>query len=170
MRTVTLIGFVVQLLVVSRIILFAGITRALMVTPLAFVVGFLPIGMVPVFMLLQSVLVVQRGLDYSLMNTARNALLLPTSRDVKYQAKTAIDTFFYRTGDLLSDALDLRRCPVVRGGPRAVRVDDLHPERDDCRLSRGSSVASTRGGTGAAQPSIGKHSLVPARSRTILFQ
>jgi AAA family ATP:ADP antiporter len=31
-----------------------------------------------------------------------NALLLPTSRDVKYQAKTAIDTFFFRAGDLLS--------------------------------------------------------------------
>ena len=36
------------------------------------------------------------------MNTARNALLLPTTREVKYQAKTAIDTFFYRAGDLLS--------------------------------------------------------------------
>jgi ATP/ADP translocase len=29
-------------------------------------------------------------------------LLLPASREVKYQAKTAIDTFFYRLGDLLS--------------------------------------------------------------------
>ncbi len=100
--TITLIAFVIQLLLVSRIILVAGLARALMVTPLAFVAGYLLIGIVPVFLLLQSVLVVQRGLDYSLMNTARNALLLPTSRDVKYQAKTAIDTFFYRTGDLLS--------------------------------------------------------------------
>jgi AAA family ATP:ADP antiporter len=55
-----------------------------------------------VFLLLQSVLVMQRSLDYSLLNTARNALLLPTSRNVKYQAKTAIDTFFYRCGDLLA--------------------------------------------------------------------
>jgi AAA family ATP:ADP antiporter len=100
--TITLVAFLVQLLVVSRIILLAGLARALMVTPVAFVAGYLLIGVVPVFMLLQSVLVVQRGLDYSLLNTARNALLLPASREVKYQAKTAIDTFFYRVGDLLS--------------------------------------------------------------------
>jgi AAA family ATP:ADP antiporter len=48
------------------------------------------------------VLIVQRSLDYSLLNTSRCALLLPASREVKYQAKTAIDTFFYRLGDLLS--------------------------------------------------------------------
>jgi AAA family ATP:ADP antiporter len=99
---ITLVAFLVQLLLVSRVILLAGLARALIVTPVAFVAGYLLIGVVPVFMLLQSVLVVQRGLDYSLLNTARNALLLPASREVKYQAKTAIDTFFYRAGDLLS--------------------------------------------------------------------
>jgi AAA family ATP:ADP antiporter len=36
------------------------------------------------------------------LNTTRSALLLPTSREEKYQAKTAIDTLFYRLGDLLS--------------------------------------------------------------------
>lgn len=100
--TITLVGFLIQLLLVSRIILAAGLARALMVTPVALVAGFLLLGIVPVFMLLQSVLVMQRSLDYSLLNTTRNALLLPTSREVKYQAKTAIDTFFYRAGDLLS--------------------------------------------------------------------
>jgi AAA family ATP:ADP antiporter len=100
--TITMVAFLVQLLLVSRVILLAGLARALMVTPVAFVAGYLLIGVVPVFMLLQAVLVVQRGLDYSLLNTARNALLLPASREVKYQAKTAIDTFFYRAGDLLS--------------------------------------------------------------------
>lgn len=101
---VALVGFLVQLLLVSRIIQVAGLTRALMVTPLAFVAGYLLVGIVPAFMLLQSVLIVQRSFDYSLLNTARNALLLPASREVKYQAKTAIDTFFYRAGDLLSTA------------------------------------------------------------------
>lgn len=99
---VTLAGFLIQLLLVSRIIQVAGLARALMVTPLAFVAGYLLVGMVPAFMLLQSVLIVQRSFDYSLLNTTRNALLLPASREVKYQAKTAIDTFFFRVGDLLS--------------------------------------------------------------------
>ena len=100
--TITLVGFLVQLLLVSRIIHVAGLARALMVTPLAILAGYLLIGFVPVFALLQSVLVVQKSLDYSLLNTTRSALLLPASREEKYQAKTAIDTLFFRLGDLLS--------------------------------------------------------------------
>lgn len=101
---VTLVGFLVQLLLVSRIVQVAGLARALMVTPLAFAAGYLLVGIVPAFLLLQSVLIVQRSFDYSLLNTTRHALLLPASREVKYQAKTAIDTFFFRAGDLLSTA------------------------------------------------------------------
>jgi len=102
--TVTMVGFAVQLLLVSRIIQFAGLARALLVTPVAFVAGYLVVGIVPAFLLLQSVLVLQRSFDYSLLNTTRNALLLPMDREAKYQAKTAIDTFFFRAGDLLATA------------------------------------------------------------------
>jgi len=100
--TITLVAFLIQLLLVSRIINAAGLTRALMITPVAFLAGYLVIGILPVFALLQSALIVQKSLDYSLLNTTRSALLLPTSREEKYQAKTAIDTLFYRLGDLLS--------------------------------------------------------------------
>ena len=98
----TLASFLIQVLLVSRIIQFAGLARALLLTPVAFAAGYLLVGIVPAFLLLQSVLVVQRSFDYSLLNTTRNALLLPMGREAKYQAKTAIDTFFYRTGDLLA--------------------------------------------------------------------
>ena len=100
--TITLVGFLIQLLLVSRIINGAGLSRALLVTPVVILGGFCLLGFLPVFALLQSALVVQRSLDYSLLNTTRSALLLPTTRDEKYQAKTAIDTLFYRAGDLLS--------------------------------------------------------------------
>ncbi len=100
--TITLVGFLVQLLLVSRIINVAGLSRALLVTPVVILGGFCLIGFLPIFALLQSALVVQRSLDYSLLNTTRSALLLPATRDEKYQAKTAIDTLFYRAGDLLS--------------------------------------------------------------------
>ena len=100
--TITLVGFALQLLIVSRIIHGAGLARALLVTPLAILAGFCLIGFIPAFALLQSALVVQRSLDYSLLNTTRSALLLPATRDEEYQAKTAIDTLFYRLGDLLS--------------------------------------------------------------------
>ena len=35
------------------------------------------------------------------MNTTRQALFLPVDRDAKYEGKTAIDTFFWRVGDLI---------------------------------------------------------------------
>ena len=36
------------------------------------------------------------------MNTTRHALFLILSREEKYKAKAAIDTFFHRGGDVLS--------------------------------------------------------------------
>jgi AAA family ATP:ADP antiporter len=42
----------------------------------------------------------ENGTDYSVMNTARQLLWLPTSREEKYKAKQAIDSFFVRLGDL----------------------------------------------------------------------
>jgi len=102
--TITLAALALQLLVVSRVIDLAGLPRALMVTPVALVAGYLVVGVLPLFMALQAVLVVQRSLDYSLMSTSRHALFLAGGREVRYEAKTVIDTFFFRVGDLLSTA------------------------------------------------------------------
>ena len=44
----------------------------------------------------------ENATDYSIMNTARQLLWLPTTREEKYNAKQAIDTFFVRAGDLLA--------------------------------------------------------------------
>jgi AAA family ATP:ADP antiporter len=44
--------------------------------------------------------IAENGTNYSLQNTIRNALLLPTSREAKYKAKAAIETFCVRLGDV----------------------------------------------------------------------
>ncbi len=44
----------------------------------------------------------ENATDYSIMNTARQLLWLPTSKDEKYKAKQAVDAFFVRSGDVLS--------------------------------------------------------------------
>ncbi len=111
--TITLVGFLVQLLLVSRLIHLAGLARALLVTPVAILAGFLVIGAVPVFALLQSVLIVQRSLDCSLLNTARSALLLPTSRDEKYQARTVDRHPVLPGGRPVVDPVGLRRCEIL---------------------------------------------------------
>src|SRR5262249_28296797 len=60
----------------------------------------------------------ENATDYSIMNTARQLLWLPTSREEKYKAKQAIDTFFVRTGDLLSAALVYIGTAMVQFGVR----------------------------------------------------
>ena len=47
----------------------------------------------------------ENATDYSLNNTVRNVLFLPCTRDQKYGAKQAIDSFFVRVGDVLSAVL-----------------------------------------------------------------
>ena len=47
----------------------------------------------------------ENATDYSVMNTGRQMLWLPTTREEKYKAKQAIDTFFVRFGDVLSAAV-----------------------------------------------------------------
>jgi AAA family ATP:ADP antiporter len=44
----------------------------------------------------------ENACDYSVMNTAKQMLWLPTTREEKYAAKQAIDTFFVRFGDMIS--------------------------------------------------------------------
>lgn len=48
--------------------------------------------------------VAENSLNYSLQNTVRQALFLVTSREAKYKAKTFIDTFVVRVGDVLAAA------------------------------------------------------------------
>jgi len=46
--------------------------------------------------------VVENSVDYSLMNTVRHMLFLPTTREQKYKAKQVIDSFAARAGDVVS--------------------------------------------------------------------
>jgi AAA family ATP:ADP antiporter len=45
--------------------------------------------------------VADNSIDYSLGNTTKQALWLPTSREAKYKAKQAVDSFFMRAGDVV---------------------------------------------------------------------
>jgi len=98
---VTLAGVLIQLLLVSRIYRWVGLPGALLVLPIVASLGYGLIVFVPIFSLIRLVKIAENSVDYSLMNTTRQALFLPVSRDAKYDGKTAIDTFFWRFGDLV---------------------------------------------------------------------
>jgi AAA family ATP:ADP antiporter len=60
------------------------------------------------------------------MNTARQLLWLPTTREEKYKAKQAIDTFFVRTGDMLAAGVVFVGTRLIhRGVPGFARLNML---------------------------------------------
>jgi AAA family ATP:ADP antiporter len=94
-----------QVLLVARLFRWAGLERALLVLPAIVLLGYGTVALLPLLGLLAVLKVVENGAEYSLQNTLQQALFLPTSRDAKYKAKTAIDTFVVRAGDVGSAAL-----------------------------------------------------------------
>lgn len=105
---VTLVGLAIQLFLVARIYRTVGVKGALVIHPIVVAIGYgllaaSPMlgGFVPIFTLIRLVKIAENATDYSLMNTTRQALFLPVDRDAKYEGKTAIDTFFWRFGDVL---------------------------------------------------------------------
>ena len=99
---VNLISFVLQAFLVSRVIRIIGVRRALFILPVIAFASYSLIGAVGGLALIRIAKIAENSTDYSLQNTVRQALFLPTDRAAKYKAKAAIDTFFVRVGDTLS--------------------------------------------------------------------
>lgn len=98
---VNLVSLFIQLFVVSRVFKRFGVRGALFVLPLVALVSYGWLAVLPVLAAVRVGKIFENSIDYSLQNTARQALFLPTSREAKYKAKQAIDGFFWRVGDVL---------------------------------------------------------------------
>ncbi len=115
---VNLVAMLIQALVVSRVLKYFGVRTALMVLPVVALAGYTAMAFLPFLGLIRTAKIAENSLDYSLQNTARNALYLPTSREAKYKAKQAIDTFFVRFGDVLSAGLVFAGTTWLAFGPK----------------------------------------------------
>jgi len=104
---VSLTALGLQLFIVSRLIKYVGVRVGVMALPILAFAGYAILAFAPVLALVRMVKIAENATDYSIQNTVRNVLFLPTSRDEKYKAKQAIDSFFWRAGDVLSAALVL---------------------------------------------------------------
>ncbi len=103
--TVNITGLLVQLFVVSRVLKYLGMRVAILVLPMLAFGGYTLLALAPVLGVIRLVKTAENATDYSLQNTVRQSLFLPTTREEKYKAKQATDTFFWRAGDLLSAGL-----------------------------------------------------------------
>jgi AAA family ATP:ADP antiporter len=97
-----LLGAAIQFFLVSRILKYWGVRAALFIMPVISLCGYTLLAIAPVLAYIRVVKVLENATDYSLQNTVRRALFLRTSREAKYKALQAVETFFWRTGDLLS--------------------------------------------------------------------
>jgi len=93
---------VIQLFLVARIFKWVGVGASLFILPLVALTSYGIFVAAPVLALIRLAKITENATDYSLQNTARRALFLPTSREAKYKALQAVETFFWRSGDMLS--------------------------------------------------------------------
>ena len=97
----------------------SGVKNALLFQPAVSLVGYTLVVFSPMLALIRLVKVGENSIDYSLQNTARQALYLVTSRVEKYVGKTTVDTLFVRLGDVLSACVVAGG--VARSSPRRAR-------------------------------------------------
>ena len=102
---VNIIGVVMQMFVVSRVVKYLGVRRALFIMPAVSLLGYSALAVAPILSFIFAAKVAENSLDYSLQNTCRHALWLITSREAKYKVKQIVDTFVKRAGDVMSAVL-----------------------------------------------------------------
>ena len=102
---VNIVSVLLQMFVVSRIVKGLGMGGVLFTLPIV-ALGAYGLAMIGAgIAMVRWVKTAENASDYSVMNTAKQMLWLPTTREEKYAAKQAIDTFFVRCGDMLSAAV-----------------------------------------------------------------
>ncbi len=97
---VNVAALVMQAFVASRLVKLFGLAGVLFALPLIALGSYGTIALGATLSIVRWAKTAENSADYSVMNTAKQLLWLPTSREEKYKAKQAVDAFFYRLGDL----------------------------------------------------------------------
>jgi len=99
---VNLIALLLQTFVASRLLRYGGFAATLLVLPVISLSSYVLMAVHPALGVIRGMKIAENATDYSLNNTAKQVLWLPTTVDMKYRAKAAIDTLFVRAGDGLA--------------------------------------------------------------------
>ncbi len=122
---VNVVGLLVQLFLTSRIVKFAGVHRAVMILPIISMGVYTIMAFIPVLAAVRWSKTAENATDYSLNNTVRNMLFLPTTREQKYKGKQVSDSFFHRAGDVMSSATVFIGSSVLALGTTAFALINL---------------------------------------------
>ena len=114
-----LAGVVLQLFVSSRVFKYLDVRGALFLYPVLVLASYTGMSLFPVLGVVMIGKIAENSLDYSVYNQVKQTLWLPTTREQKYVAKQAIDTFVVRGGDFIAGLLvagGQLLIPIVTGG------------------------------------------------------
>jgi AAA family ATP:ADP antiporter len=99
---VNAVALILQALVASRLLKYGGFGVILLMLPVISLLSYATMALVPILIVIKMMKVAENSTDYSINNTARNVLWLPTTSEMKFKCKPAIDTIFVRAGDVLA--------------------------------------------------------------------
>lgn len=116
---------IVQALLVSRLVKFAGFAGAMLALPIVSLGAYGLVAAGAGFAVFRVVKMAENAADYSVMNTARGMLWLPTTLTEKYNGKQVVDTVLVRLGDMFASGLTLIGTTYLAFGNREFAILNL---------------------------------------------
>jgi ATP:ADP antiporter, AAA family len=99
---VSLLTLLTQLLITGQLLKRLGTGVAAAALPAVYVVGFAVLAVMPTLIVVLTVQVLQRWMNFAIANPARQLFFTVVSREEKYKAKNLVDVVVYRGSDALS--------------------------------------------------------------------
>ena len=99
---VSVLTLVTQLLITGQVLKRVGTGVAAAALPAVYIVGFAVLAMMPTLIVVVTVQVVQRWMNFAIANPARQLFFTVVTREEKYKAKNLVDVVVYRGSDALS--------------------------------------------------------------------
>ena len=99
---VSLLTLITQLLITGQVLKRVGTGVAAAALPAVYIVGFAVLAVIPTLIVVVTVQVVQRWMNFAIANPARQLFFTVVTREEKYKAKNLVDVVVYRGSDALS--------------------------------------------------------------------
>lgn len=96
---VNVCALVLQAFCASRLLEYGGFGLSLLLLPMIAFSSYTAMAFFPFLLVVQVMKTAENSTSYSINNTAKQVLWLPTTTEMKYKAKPAIETFVVRLGD-----------------------------------------------------------------------
>ena len=99
---VSILTLITQVLLTGQLLKRVNTGVAAAVLPAVYIVGFAVLAAMPTLIVVMTVQVVQRWMNFAIANPARHLLFTVVTREEKYKAKNLVDVVVYRGSDALS--------------------------------------------------------------------